>query len=150
SLACPWAHRTLIFRKLKGLEKAISVSVVEPVMSSEGWAFSEELPDHVNRFSHLHRVYTATEPKYSGRVTVPVLWDKERRAIVNNESAEIIRFLNGEFGAVAPVGRDYYPAELRGEIDLVNEFVYERINNGVYRCGFAGTQAAYEAAVRRL
>ena len=150
SLACPWAHRTLIFRRLKGLEQAILVSVVEPVMSSEGWAFSEELPDHVNGFSRLHQVYTATEPRYSGRVTVPVLWDKQRRVIVNNESAEIMRFLNSEFGLIAPPGPDYYPAQLRGEIDLVNEFVYERINNGVYRCGFAGTQGAYESAVRRL
>ena len=150
SLACPWAHRTLIFRRLKGLEDLVSVSVVEPVMSSEGWAFSEELPDHLGGFSRLHQVYTATEPRYSGRVTVPVLWDRERRTIVNNESAEIIRFFNSEFGRIAPAGQDYYPAALRGEIDEVNGFVYERVNNGVYRCGFAGTQAAYEAAALRL
>lgn len=150
SLACPWAHRTLIFRRLKGLEQAISVSVVEPVMSSEGWAFSAEFPDHLSGFSHLHRVYTAVDPKYSGRVTVPVLWDKQRRTIVNNESAEIIRFLNSEFEGLARGTRDYYPSALRGEIDVLNDFVYERINNGVYRCGFAGTQDAYEAAVRRL
>jgi putative glutathione S-transferase len=150
SLACPWAHRTLIFRRLKGLEEAVSVSVVEPVMSSEGWAFSDRLPDHISGFSRLHQVYTAGEPHYSGRVTVPVLWDRERRAIVNNESAEIIRFFNGEFGRIAAAGGDYYPEALRGEIDEVNGFVYERINNGVYRCGFAGTQGAYEAAARRL
>jgi putative glutathione S-transferase len=150
SLACPWAHRTLIFRRLKGLEQAISVSVVEPVMSSEGWAFSAELPDHVGGFPHLHRVYTAVDPKYSGRVTVPVLWDKQSRTIVNNESSEIIRFFNSEFVRIAPPGHDYYPQLLRGEIDTLNEFVYERVNNGVYRCGFAGTQAAYEGAVTRL
>ena len=150
SLACPWAHRTLIFRRLKGLEQAISVSVVEPVMSSEGWAFSEDLPDHVSGFSHLHRVYAARDPKYSGRVTVPILWDKQTRTIVNNESAEIIRFLNSEFEDLSRGTPDYYPPALRGEIDVLNDFVYERINNGVYRCGFAGTQDAYEAAVRRL
>ena len=150
SMACPWAHRTLIFRKLKNLEAAISVSVVDPVMSSEGWAFSERLPDHINGFSHLHQLYTKTEPRYSGRVTVPVLWDKERNLIVNNESAEIIRMLNTEFAAYVPLGHDYYPVRLRSEIDDVNAFVYNDINNGVYRCGFAGTQAAYESAARRL
>lgn len=147
SLACPWAHRTLIFRKLKQLEQAISVSVVEPVMSSEGWAFSRELPDHVNGFSHLHQLYTRSEPHYSGRVSVPVLWDKRTNAIVNNESAEIIRMLNDAFGTPTS---DYYPAAFRREIDEVNALVYENVNNGVYRCGFAGTQAAYEAATRRL
>jgi putative glutathione S-transferase len=147
SLACPWAHRTLIFRKLKRLEDAVSVSVVEPAMSAEGWAFSEALPDHVNRFAYLHQLYTKARPDYSGRVTVPVLWDKQRQAIVNNESEEIIRMLNGEFASHGP---DYYPAHLRGEIDAVNAFVYANVNNGVYRCGFAGTQAAYEAAAKRL
>lgn len=150
SLACPWAHRTLIFRKLKNLEDAISVSIVEPVMSSEGWAFSERLPDHVNGCSHLHELYTRAEPGYSGRVTVPVLWDKKRATIVNNESAEIIRMLNSEFAAQVPISRDYYPAELRGQIDEINSFIYDNVNNGVYRCGFAGTQAAYESALRRL
>ncbi len=150
SLACPWAHRTLIFRKLKKLEALISVSIVEPVMSSEGWAFSEGLPDHCNGFTHLHQLYTKTARDYSGRVTVPVLWDKERNAIVNNESAEIIRMLNSEFAAYVPLGGDYYPAGLRAEIDEINTFVYDNINNGVYRCGFAGTQAAYESATRRL
>lgn len=150
SLACPWAHRTLIFRTLKKLEDAISVSVVEPVMSSEGWAFSEGLPDHINGFLRLHQLYTRTEPRFSGRVTIPVLWDKKGATIVNNESAEIIRMLNSEFAAYVPFGRDYYPAGLRGEIDEINAFVYDNVNNGVYRCGFAGTQAAYESAARRL
>jgi putative glutathione S-transferase len=150
SRACPWAHRTIIFRVLKELENAISVSVVEPVMSSEGWAFSPELPDHVNGFSHLHQLYTKKVPRYTGRVTVPVLWDRTRSEIVNNESAEIIRMFNSEFAAHVPRGRDYYPQELRREIDEINAFIYENINNGVYRCGFAGTQSAYDAAVRRL
>ena len=147
SLACPWAHRTLIFRKLKGLEDAISVSVVEPVMSAEGWAFSSEHPDHVNGCSHLHQLYVRSESRYSGRVSVPILWDKRTAAIVNNESADIIRMLNSAFGTPTI---DYYPAALRSEIDEVNALVYENVNNGVYRCGFAGKQAAYEAAARRL
>lgn len=147
SLACPWAHRTLIFRKLKGLEDAISVSVVEPVMSAEGWAFSSEHPDHVNGCSHLHQLYVRSESHYSGRVSVPILWDKLTAAIVNNESADIIRMLNSAFGTPTI---DYYPAALRSEIDEVNALVYENVNNGVYRCGFAGKQAAYEAAARRL
>jgi putative glutathione S-transferase len=150
SLACPWAHRTLIFRKLKQLEDAISVSVVEPVMSSEGWAFSDALPDHLNGYSHLHRVYTKAKADYSGRVSVPVLWDKARGTIVNNESSEIIRMLNSQFGAHVPAGHDYYPAHLRPQIDEINGTVYANVNNGVYRCGFAGTQQAYEAAARRL
>jgi putative glutathione S-transferase len=150
SLACPWAHRTLIMRKLKRLEGAISVSVVEPVMSAEGWAFSEALPDHVNGCTHLHELYTKTQADYSGRVIVPVLWDKQRSVIVNNESSEIIRMLNSEFAAVGADGTDYYPEALRGEIDELNRYVYEDVNNGVYRCGFAGTQAAYEGAVKRL
>jgi len=147
SLACPWAHRTLILRKLKQLESAVSVSIVEPVMSEEGWAFSAALPDHLHGYSHLHQLYTKTQPDYSGRVTVPVLWDKRTSRIVNNESAEIIRMLNGEFGSA---GDDYYPPQLREDIDAVNACVYENVNNGVYRCGFAGTQQAYESAVRRL
>lgn len=150
SLACPWAHRTLIFRKLKQLEGVISVSIVEPVMSSEGWAFSRGLPDHLNGYSHLHQLYTRTRPGYTGRVTVPVLWDKQTGRIINNESAEIIRMLNGEFSAPESVGRDFYPAALRADIDEVNAYVYEMVNNGVYRCGFAGTQAAYETAATRL
>jgi putative glutathione S-transferase len=150
SLACPWAHRTLILRKLKRLEDVISVSVVEPVMSPEGWAFSDALPDHVNGFSHLHQVYTKAQPRYSGRVTVPVLWDRQGSTIVNNESAEIIRMFNTEFARQVPAEHDYYPAELRPQIDEINALVYTNVNNGVYRCGFAGTQTAYEAAARRL
>jgi len=150
SLACPWAHRTLIFRRLKQLEGTISVSVVEPVMSSEGWAFSSELPDHLYGCAQLHQIYTKMQPDYSGRVTVPVLWDKQTGRIVNNESAEIIRMLNSKFPAAESGGVDFYPAEARGEIDELNAFVYDNVNNGVYRSGFAGTQAAYESAVRRL
>jgi glutathionyl-hydroquinone reductase len=151
SLACPWAHRTLIFRKLKGLEEALSVAVVHPVMSRGGWGFSSEHPDTLNGFSHLHQVYTSARSDYSGRVTVPVLWDKAGGTIVNNESADIIRMLNSQFNAIAcNPAIDYYPQALRPRIDELNAFVYENVNNGVYRCGFATTQAAYERAVRRL
>ncbi len=150
SLACPWAHRTLIFRKLKQLENVISVSVVNPVVTEGGWAFREDLNDAVNGFAFLREAYTRTDPAYSGRVTVPVLWDKQTRRIVNNESAEIIRMLNSEFNACTTVKTDFYPAALRKEIDAVNAFVYERINNGVYKAGFAGSQRVYESAVTRL
>jgi len=153
SLACPWAHRTLIFRKLKQLEQVISVSVVDPVMSDQGWAFSGApgcIPDTVNGFQFLHQVYTAADPAYSGRVTVPVLWDKRQRTIVNNESAEIIRMFNSAFDALTPAKADYYPQPLRARIDEINRFVYERVNNGVYRCGFAGSQAAYDRAFDAL
>jgi putative glutathione S-transferase len=150
SLACPWAHRTIIFRKLKKLESVIPVSIVEPVMSSEGWAFSMELPDRVHGFSHLHQLYTKMDRRYTGRVTVPVLWDNKLGVIVNNESAEIIRMLNSEFAALTPEAQDYYPVALRSAIDEINAFVYENVNNGVYRCGFAGSQSAYEAAAHRL
>lgn len=153
SLACPWAHRTLILRKLKGLEGAISISVVHPLMLEQGWVFSDEdgaTQDRVNRARHLHEIYTQAQPAYSGRVTVPVLWDKATQTIVNNESAEIVRMLNSEFEAFASNHTDYYPAGLREEIDRVNAFVYENVNNGVYRCGFATTQQAYEDAFGRL
>jgi putative glutathione S-transferase len=153
SLACPWAHRTLIFRVLKCLEDAISLSIVDPVMGDDGWAFSEGpgcIPDFVNGCRFLREVYTAADPTYSGRVTVPVLWDKQTRSIVNNESAEIIRMLNREFDALTPVRHDYYPEALRERIDEINALVYERVNNGVYRCGFAGSQAAYDAAFEGL
>jgi putative glutathione S-transferase len=153
SLACPWAHRTLIFRALKRLEDAISVSIVDPVMGEDGWEFGDgpgDIPDFVNGFRYLREIYTAADPAYSGRVTVPVLWDKQTRTIVSNESAEIIRMLNSEFNAFTPVQTDYYPAALRGQIDEINAVVYERVNNGVYRCGFAGSQKAYEAAFERL
>lgn len=149
SRACPWAHRTLIARTLKGLHDAISVSVVEPVMT-KGWCFSEALPDHLHGFRYLYEVYCAADPHYSGRVLVPVLWDKRKRTIVSNESSEIIRMLNSAFAGLANDDVDLYPAPLREEIDRVNAFVYDHINNGVYRCGFATTQGAYEQAFERL
>jgi putative glutathione S-transferase len=153
SLACPWAHRTLIFRALKGLDNAISVSIVDPLMLDDGWAFSDFpgcVPDTVNRARYLREVYTKADPRYSGRVTVPVLWDRETGTIVNNESSEIIRMLNSEFEDVARLHEDYYPQPLRAEIDAVNRLVYENVNNGVYRCGFATTQEAYEIAFDAL
>ncbi len=149
SLACPWAHRTLIARVLKGLQEVVSVSVVEPVMT-QGWTFSDALPDHLHGCTHLHQLYTAADPQYTGRVTVPALWDRERRTIVSNESSEILRMFNEGFGALASNAVDLYPQALREEIDRVNAFVYEDINNGVYRCGFATEQAAYERAFGRL
>jgi putative glutathione S-transferase len=153
SLACPWAHRTLIFRALKRLEEVVSVSIVDPVMAEDGWEFGDgpgDIPDFVNGFRYLREVYTAADPAFSGRVTVPLLWDKQTRTIVNNESAEIIRMLNSAFDAFTPARTDYYPAALRERIDEINAMVYERVNNGVYRCGFAGSQKAYEAAFDRL
>ncbi len=153
SLACPWAHRTLIFRKLKKLEDVISVSVVEPVLGKLGWEFGTgpgATLDTVNGKSTLAEIYLLTNSRYSGRVTVPVLWDKKRRTIVNNESSEIIRMLNSAFDAFTDVHTDYYPAELRAEIDRINDIVYPNVNNGVYRAGFATTQAAYEEAARAL
>jgi putative glutathione S-transferase len=152
SLACPWAHRTLIVRKLKRLENAIGVSIVDPVMGREGWTFGEEgdlTRDSINGARRLHELYTAARPGYSGRVTVPVLWDRRNGTIVNNESAEIIRMFNATFDHLDDRGRttlDLYPVELRAEIDAVNAFVYEHINNGVYKAGFATTQAAYDEA----
>jgi putative glutathione S-transferase len=153
SLACPWAHRTLIFRKLKKLEATISVSVVDPHMGSEGWVFSQEpgaIPDSVNRAARLHEIYTLADPRYTGRVTVPVLWDKKLGTLVNNESAEIIRMLNSEFDALGDASQDFYPAGLRAEIDALNADIYPRVNNGVYRCGFATSQNAYEEAFSEL
>ena len=153
SLACPWAHRTLIFRKLKKLEDVISVSVVEPLLSKLGWEFGTgpgATLDTINGKSTLAEIYLLINPRYTGRVTVPVLWDKKRRTIVNNESSEIIRMLNSAFDAFTDVHTDYYPAELRAEIDRINDIVYPNVNNGVYRAGFATTQAAYEEAARAL
>jgi putative glutathione S-transferase len=153
SLACPWAHRTLIFRKLKGLEAAVSVAVVHWHMSAQGWEFRAgpgATGDPLLGASHLHQIYTAAKADYSGRVTVPVLWDKQQGTIVSNESAEIIRMLNGAFEAWAEPGIDFYPAALRAEIDQVNETVYHDVNNGVYKAGFATTQEAYEQAFDRL
>jgi putative glutathione S-transferase len=153
SLACPWAHRTLIFRKLKTLENVISVAVVEPLLSSAGWEFGTgpgATLDTVNGKSKLSDIYLLADPHYTGRVTVPVLWDKKRRTIVNNESSEIIRMLNSAFDAFTDARADYYPAELRPEIDRINALVYPDINNGVYRAGFATSQEAYEEAARAL
>jgi len=153
SLACPWAHRTLILRAIKGLQDSIGVSVVSPLMLSHGWTFEPGpgvVPDHVNHASYLHQLYTLAEPRYSGRVTVPVLWDKQRRTIVSNESSEIIRMLNSAFDGLDATPGDYYPQALRAQIDEINAYVYERVNNGVYRAGFATTQEAYDQAVGAL
>lgn len=153
SLACPWAHRTLIFRRLKRLEDAIGISVVDPFMGEQGWSFSDGpgcIPDTVHGARNLHELYVKADPRYTGRVTVPVLWDKERSTIVSNESSEIIRMLNSAFDAFGDADVDFYPEPLRAEIDEVNAFVYPNVNNGVYRCGFATTQEAYEEAFRAL
>jgi putative glutathione S-transferase len=153
SLACPWACRTVIVRKLKKLEDVVSISIVDPVMGKDGWVFSDGpgcIPDTVNGFSYLHQVYTAAEPDYTGRVTVPVLFDKKTATIVNNESAEIIRMLNAEFDELGDASVDLYPVALRAEIDRINAFVYDDINNGVYKAGFATTQSAYEEAFRAV
>ena len=153
SLACPWAHRTLIVRALKGLEKMISVSVVHWYMAENGWTFDVGdgvVPDTVNGAQFLHQVYTKAKPDYSGRVTVPVLWDKQTKTIVSNESPEIIRMFNVAFDEVGAVQGDYYPEHLRSEIDALNDRIYTTVNNGVYRCGFATTQAAYEEAITPL
>lgn len=150
SLACPWAHRVLIMRKLKRLEEVISVSVVGPLMLENGWSFDEQYVDDVNGASHLHQIYTKADPQYSGRVTVPVLWDRKTESIINNESSELLRMLNSEFNSFTTVDYDYYPVELRNEIDERNERVYHGVNNGVYKAGFATTQKAYEEAVAEL
>ncbi len=150
---CPWAHRTLIFRKLKKLENAISLSIVAPAMEERGWWFGDmpgSIPDTVNGKKVLGDVYLLADPHYTGRVTVPVLWDKQRKTIVNNESSEIIRMFNSGFDEFTNAHEDYYPAELRAEIDKVNELVYANVNNGVYRTGFALTQAAYEEGFKKL
>jgi glutathionyl-hydroquinone reductase len=150
SLSCPWASRTLIVRKLKGLEDVISMLVVEPSMTDEGWRFGDVAGanrDTLNSATYLHEIYTRADPHYTGRVTVPVLWDKERRTIVNNESADIIRMLNGAFSRFKD-GLDLYPAVLAAEIDALNEPIYRKLNNGVYRTGFATTQQAYEGGFR--
>jgi putative glutathione S-transferase len=153
SLACPWAHRALIFRSLKGLEEMIGVSVVHWLMRGEGWTFADGpgvVPDTINGAERLYEIYAKAQPGYTGRVTVPVLWDRERGTIVNNESSEIIRMLNTAFDGVGAKPGDYYPQALRAEIDEVNARVYATLNNGVYRSGFATTQEAYEEAVNPL
>lgn len=154
SLACPWAHRTLIFRKLKELEGLISVSIVSPKMPDEtGWSFKTDegsTGDTLLGKEFLHQVYTAAKPDYTGRVTVPVLWDKKTNTIVSNESAEIIRMFNSAFNELTGNTDDYYPEHLRETIDTINSRVYDDINNGVYKAGFATTQAAYEEAANKL
>jgi putative glutathione S-transferase len=153
SYACPWAHRTLIYRALKGLENQISVSVVNPLMLADGWTFEPGngvIPDPINDAAFLHQVYTAARPDYTGRVTVPILWDRESSTIVNNESSEIIRMFDREFDAVGATGPVFCPPHLEEDIDAINAFVYSRINNGVYKAGFATTQPAYEEAVGDL
>ena len=148
SLACPWAHRTLIFRKLKGLEGIIPVTVVSPEMLESGWQFDK--PESLYGFVCLHQIYTKADPGYSGRVTVPVLWDKRQEAIVCNESAEIIRMFNTAFDGLTGNQLDFYPKALRPEIDAVNDYVYENVNNGVYKCGFATAQDVYDEAFDAL
>ncbi|HEX6998266.1 MAG TPA: glutathione S-transferase family protein [Gammaproteobacteria bacterium] len=153
SFACPWAHRTLIYRKLKGLEEILPISAVNLHMGKEGWTFEpgpSVIPDTVNGVRRLYELYTIADPHYSGRATVPVLWDKKNRTIVNNESAEIIRMLNSAFDGLTGNELDFYPEELRAEIDELNAYIYPNVNNGVYRAGFATTQEAYEEAAREV
>ncbi len=149
SHACPWAHRTMIFREIKGLNDIIGVSVVNPLMLDNGWTLDPGA-DGINRCRYLYQIYLKADPGYSGRVSVPVLWDRKRETIVNNESSEIIRILNSAFDRMGAREGDYYPADLRGEIDAINEVIYETVNNGVYRAGFATTQDAYEDAYDAL
>lgn len=154
SLACPWAHRTLMFRKLKQLEDHISVSVVHPTMLENGWTFGQDFEaatgDTLFGNQFLHQIYTTANPQFSGRVTVPVLWDKKTNAIVSNESSEIIRMFNSAFNVLTGNTDDYYPAPLHHEIDAINTLVYDNVNNGVYRAGFATAKAAYESAFHKL
>ena len=150
SLACPWAHRTLILRTLKGLESMISVSVVNPYMREHGWTFIEDtgvVADPLFQAKYMHQIYTTADPKYSGRVTIPVLWDNQQNVMVSNESSEIIRMFNSAFDQIGAKPGDYYPEALRAEIDSINAHVYDNINNGVYKAGFATSQKAYELAV---
>ena len=147
SLACPWSHRTVIVRRLKRLEDAVSMSLVDPVRDERGWRFGPEYPDPVNGWELLSEAYAATDPAFDGRVSVPVLWDRERERIVNTESADIIRMLNSEFDAFGDASVDLDPAELRAEMDALNRTVYENVNDGVYRAGFATRQDAHDVAV---
>jgi putative glutathione S-transferase len=153
SLACPWAHRTIILHKLKGLEEVIGMTVVDPVRDERGWAFRDGpgySTDPVNGFEFLSEAYAATDPAFNGRVTVPVLWDKQTKRIVSNSDDDLLRMLNSEFSEFTTNDHDFYPAELRQQIDEMNEFVYQRVNNGVYRAGFATRQRPYEIAARQL
>lgn len=153
SYACPWAHRTLIFRSLKGLEEMISLSVVHWFMGEHGWTFQPGegvISDSISNAQYLHEIYTQVDRNYTGRVTVPILWDKHNQTIVNNESSEIIRIFNSAFDEIGAKPGDYYPKDLRDEIDSLNERIYDTVNNGVYKSGFATTQEAYEEAVKPL
>jgi glutathionyl-hydroquinone reductase len=153
SYACPWAHRTLIFRKLKGLERMISVSAVHWLMGKHGWSFAEGegvIPDPLFNADYLYEIYLKADPAFTGRVTTPTLWDRKEGTIVSNESAEIIRMFNSAFDGVGAAAGDYYPAALRAEIDQVNKRVYDTLNNGVYKCGFATSQEAYDEAIGPL
>jgi putative glutathione S-transferase len=149
AFTCPWATRVLIARKLKRLEEVVSVSIVEPAMVDQGWRFGDypgSTADVVNGASYLHEIYTRADPHYTGRATVPALWDRERATIVNNESADLVRMFDSGFGALADNSVELYPEGLRAEINALNDEVYRKLNNGVYRAGFATTQAAYEEA----
>jgi glutathionyl-hydroquinone reductase len=148
ALACPWCHRTLLFRLLKRLESAISVSFVEPLMLENGWSFAA--PDPLTGARYAHEIYRRADPRYSGRASVPILWDKQTGTIVNNESADIVRMLNRAFDAFAEDRTDYYPAALAPEIDALNARIYDTVNNGVYRAGFATEQGPHAAAVKAL
>jgi glutathionyl-hydroquinone reductase len=153
ALGCPWAHRTLLMREIKGLNDAISLSIVDPIMSDKGWMFSDApgtIPDSVNHARYLQEIYLKADPKYTGRVTVPVLWDKQNQTIVNNESRQIMRMFDVEFAAVATKKIDLYPPDLQQQIDETIDSIHSSINAGVYRAGFATSQAAYEEAVTEL
>ncbi len=153
SLACPWAHRTIIMRKLKGLEEAIGMTVVDPIRDERGWAFRNGpgyTKDPINGFEFLSQAHRASDPAYAGRVTVPVLWDKQSKRIVSNSDDDILRMLNSEFRDLAASDYDFVPEDLRYEIDALNKHIYERVNNGVYLAGFATRQRAYEVAAREL
>ncbi len=154
SYACPWAHRTLIYRELKGLNDMIGLSAVHWYMAENGWTFEAEkdgiVKDNLFGLNKAYEIYTRADPNYSGRVTVPILWDKEKETIVSNESSEIIRMFNGAFDAIGAVPGDYYPADKRSQIDKLNDRIYDTVNNGVYKCGFASTQEAYDEAIGPL
>ncbi|MEL6441171.1 MAG: glutathione S-transferase family protein [Cyanobacteria bacterium J06621_8] len=153
SLGCPWAHRTAILWRLKGLQDIVSLSIVDPIISDEGWQFTQKegcIEDTVNHAEYLREIYTLADSNYTGRVTVPVLWDKQNQTIVNNESLQIIKMFNSEFNQFTEIQTDFYPQHSKSEIDRVISQIYQPINNGVYRAGFASTQKAYEQAVREL
>jgi glutathionyl-hydroquinone reductase len=154
SYACPWAHRALIFRTLKGLEDHISLSAVHPDMLGDGWTFATDFPgatgDTLFDFPYARDIYTRADPKFSGRVTVPILWDKVNETIVSNESSEIIRMFNSAFNEITGNTADYWPQHLRDDIETINSRIYDTVNNGVYKCGFATTQTAYDDAVHPL